>query len=440
MIDREHDLPITRQAECCCVSRMQHLLPATRPMPEADLAIMRRLDRLHLEFALRRGRGMLKGLLGADEEPDRPPSCENADAADGDRGAVSPSAHDEAGTRAQDLSVSAARQGDHAPEPGLNTDRSYVPMARGSVYLAVVLDWASRRVLSWRVSITMEAAFCVETLQDALAKHGKPEIFNTDQGSQFTGAAFTGVLADNGIAISMDGKGAWRDNVFVERLWRSVKYEEVYLRAYDSVGDARTSIGRYLDFYNRRRPHSSLDGMTPSIKPTSPRCPPLGSLTQADAPLIDAENLFRQPGPPQYLLHTKLPRWPANPFLSPPIADRPELFREAFGDEQGRCCRLLPNCQKRLIGRRIIPTARFLDAVECNDHKPLRHVAFKCRQLAGGEESAAIRLKRSCYSRSVFSGEGISIVNCHFGHNIGWRCALRPQSRCEACADRQTGN
>ena len=109
----------------------------------------------------------------------------------------------------------------------------------------------------------MEAAFCVETLEDALARHGKPEIFNTDQGSQFTGAAFTGVLAGHGIAISMDGKGAWRDNVFVERLWRSVKYEEVYLHAYQSVGEARNSIGRYLDFYNRRRPHSSLDGGTP---------------------------------------------------------------------------------------------------------------------------------------------------------------------------------
>ena len=129
--------------------------------------------------------------------------------------------------------------------------------------LAAVLDWATRRVLSWRLSITMEAAFCIETLEDALARHGKPEIFNTDQGSQFTGAAFTGVLANNGIAISMDGRGAWRDNVFVERLWRSVKYEEVYLRAYDSVSEARNSIGRYLDFYNRRRPHSSLDGGTP---------------------------------------------------------------------------------------------------------------------------------------------------------------------------------
>ena len=142
-------------------------------------------------------------------------------------------------------------------------DITYIPMAKGYMYLAVVLDWFSRCVLSWGVSITMEAAFCVETLEDALAHHGKPDIFNTDQGSQFTGAAFTGALAENGIAISMDGKGAWRDNVFVERLWRSVKYEEVYLKAYDSAGEARASIGRYLAFYNGRRPHSSLDGRTP---------------------------------------------------------------------------------------------------------------------------------------------------------------------------------
>ena len=119
---------------------------------------------------------------------------------------------------------------------------TYIPMARGFIYLAVVLDWFSRRVPSWRVSM---------------------EIFNTDQGSQFTGAAFTGVLIKNEIAVSMDVRGAWRDNVFVERLWRSVKYEEVYLRAYESVSDARASIGRYLDFYNGRRPRSSLDGITP---------------------------------------------------------------------------------------------------------------------------------------------------------------------------------
>jgi len=142
-------------------------------------------------------------------------------------------------------------------------DITYVPMARGFVYLVVVLDWFSRCILSWRLSITMEAAFCVEALEDALAHHGKPEISNTDQGSQFTGTAFTGVLIHKGIAISMDGKGAWRDNVFVERLWRSIKYEEVYLRAYDSVSEARASIGRYIGFYNERRPHTSLDGMTP---------------------------------------------------------------------------------------------------------------------------------------------------------------------------------
>ena len=142
-------------------------------------------------------------------------------------------------------------------------DITYIPMAKGFVYLAAVVDVFSRRVLAHRVSITMEAAFCVEALEEALAKHGKPEIFNTDQGSQFTSADFTGVLLDAKIAISMDGKGAWRDNVFVERLWRSVKYEEVYLRAYNTVGEARASLGRYLDFYNGRRPHSSLDGITP---------------------------------------------------------------------------------------------------------------------------------------------------------------------------------
>jgi putative transposase len=142
-------------------------------------------------------------------------------------------------------------------------DITYIPMARGFVYLAAVVDWFSRRVLAWRLSITMEAAFCIEALEEALARHDKPEIFNTDQGSQFTSLAFTGVLIENGIVISMDGKGSWRDNVFVERLWRTVKYGEVYLRAYETVSEARTSISIYLDFYNSRRPHSSLDRHTP---------------------------------------------------------------------------------------------------------------------------------------------------------------------------------
>jgi putative transposase len=137
-------------------------------------------------------------------------------------------------------------------------DITYIPMARGFVYLAAVMDWFSRRVLAWRLSITLEVEFCLEAVEEALAKYGRPEIFNTDQGSQFTSAAFTSLLLENTIAISMDGRGSWRDNVFVERLWRSVKYEEVYLHAYDTVGQARASLGRYLDFYNPASQHPSV--------------------------------------------------------------------------------------------------------------------------------------------------------------------------------------
>ncbi|WP_136623864.1 IS3 family transposase [Bradyrhizobium centrolobii] len=261
MIDREHGLPITKQAEVLKISRGSvYYLP--RPVSPADLAIMRRLDRLHLEFPFA-GSRMLRDLLAAE-------------------GCKIGRRHVKTLMRRMGIEALYRRPRTTKPEPGHKIypyllrgieitrpnqvwamDITYIPMARGFVYLAVVLDWFSRRVLSWRVSITMEAAFCVETLEDALACHGKPEIFNTDQGSQFTGAAFTGVLASQGIAISMDGRGAWRDNVFVERLWRSVKYEEAYLRAYDTVSDARASIGRYLDFYNGRRPHSSLDRGTP---------------------------------------------------------------------------------------------------------------------------------------------------------------------------------
>ena len=261
MIDPAHDLSITKQAETLNISRGSvYYLP--RPVSATDLEVMRRLDRLHLEFPFA-GSRMLQGLLVAE-------GCKIG------RRHVK--------TLMQRMGIEALyrRPRTTKPEPGHKIypyllrpmaitrpnqvwamDITYIPMARGFVYLAVVLDWFSRRVLSWRVSITMEAAFCIETLEDALARFGKPDIFNTDQGSQFTGTAFTGVLIKNAIAISMDGKGAWRDNVFVERLWRSVKYEEVYLRAYDSVSEARASIGRYLNFYNVRRPHSSLDGMTP---------------------------------------------------------------------------------------------------------------------------------------------------------------------------------
>jgi putative transposase len=142
-------------------------------------------------------------------------------------------------------------------------DITYIPMARGFVYLAAVVDWFSRRVLAWKLSITMDVSFCIEALEEALSNYGKPEIFNTDQGSQFTSEAFTGRLKKEGIQISMDGKGRWCDNVFVERLWRSLKYEEVYLHAYESVSETRTKIGRYIEFYNERRPHSSLKAQTP---------------------------------------------------------------------------------------------------------------------------------------------------------------------------------
>ena len=142
-------------------------------------------------------------------------------------------------------------------------DMTYVPMARGFVYLVAVLDWFSRKVLAWRLSITLETGPCVEALSEALARHGTPEIMNTDQGSQFTSLAFLQALQTAKIAISMDGKGAWRDNVFVERLWRTIKYEEVYLRAYRSVSEARRGLRRYLAFYNRQRPHSALGGQTP---------------------------------------------------------------------------------------------------------------------------------------------------------------------------------
>ena len=223
---------------------------------------MKQIDKLHTEFPFA-GSRMLRRLLAFNGSKVGRRHVKTLMRRMGIEALIPQAAHDETRARPHDLSVSAARLEVTKPNQVWAMDITYIPMARGFVYLAVVLDWFSRRVLSWRVSITMEADFCVAALEEALARHGKPDIFNTDQGSQFTGSAFTGVLKAHDIKISMDGKGAWRDNVFVERLWRSVKYEEVYLRAYDSVSEAREGIGRYLDLYNRRRPHSSLDDQTP---------------------------------------------------------------------------------------------------------------------------------------------------------------------------------
>ena len=261
MIDREHELPLARQAALLKLSRSS-LYYRPRPVTPADLAVMRRIDELHLDYPFA-GSRMLRDLL---------------------RGEGIATGRQRVAMMMKRMGIEAIyrRPNTSKPAPGHKIypyllrglaierpnhawamDITYIPMARGFVYLAAVIDWFSRRVLSWRVSITMEVAFCLEAVEEALARHGRPEIFNTDQGSQFTSADFTGLLLDNAIAISMDGKGAWRDNVFVERLWRSVKYEEVYLKAYDSVGEARASIGRYLNFFNRKRPHSSLDARTP---------------------------------------------------------------------------------------------------------------------------------------------------------------------------------
>jgi putative transposase len=262
MIDRDHRLSLGRQARALGISRGSvYTLP--RPTPDADLALMRRIDELHLEYPFA-GSRMLKGLLKAE-------------------GHQAGRLHVSTLMKKMAIEALYRRPNTSKPAPGHTVypyllrnvavarpnqvwamDITYIPMARGFVYLAAVVDWFSRKVLAWRLSIALSADFCVEALEEALDRHGRPEIFNTDQGSQFTSADFINVLKNAGIAISMDGKGAWRDNVFVERLWRTVKYEEVYLRAYSAVSEARASIGRYLDFYNETRPHSSLGGRTPN--------------------------------------------------------------------------------------------------------------------------------------------------------------------------------
>ena len=261
MIDRTHPLPISRQAEALGMARSTvYALP--RPISDRDLDLMKRIDRLHLELPYA-GSRMLRDLLAQD-------------------GIKVGRKH--VATLMKRMGIEALyrkpkttkKHPQHRVYPyllrGLNINRpnqvfamdiTYIPMARGFVYLVAVLDWTSRKVLSWRVSITMDVHFCLEALEEAINVHGVPEIVNTDQGSQFTSQAFTGLLKQHGIRISMDGKGAWRDNVFIERLWRSVKYEEVYLHAYDTVSDSRAGIGRYFNLYNRRRPHSSLKGKTP---------------------------------------------------------------------------------------------------------------------------------------------------------------------------------
>lgn len=261
MIDRTHALPLTRQAAALGISRgAVYYVP--RPTSAWDLALMRRIDALHLDFPFA-GARLLRRLL-------------RREGIEVGRRRV--------GTLMLQMGIAAVcpqpetsrRHRGHPVYPYLLRNRTitrpndvwamditYIPMAHGFVYLAAVMDWASRRVLSWRVSITMDSTFCLAAVEEAIARYGRPTIFNTDQGAQFTSAAFTGLLLHQAIQISMDGRGCWRDNIFVERLWRSLKYEEIYLHGYDAVSAATAGIGRYFTLYNTRRPHSSLADQTP---------------------------------------------------------------------------------------------------------------------------------------------------------------------------------
>jgi len=261
MMNRLHPLSVTKQAKVLGISRGS-VYYHPKPISEYDQGLMTRMDRLHMAWPFA-GARMLRDLLRQE-------------------GFAVGRKH--VGTLMRRMGLEALyqkpkttqRHPAHQVYPYLlrhlaitrvnhvwAMDVTYLSMAKGFVYLVAVVDWATRRVLAWRVSITMDVQFCLDAVEEAIERYGRPDIMNTDQGSQFTSHGFTGLLKAQGIRISMDGRGAWRDNVFVERLWRSVKYEEVYLHAYDSVAEARAGVARYFQFYNSRRPHSSLTSQTP---------------------------------------------------------------------------------------------------------------------------------------------------------------------------------
>jgi putative transposase len=261
MIDRNGKLSISRQAKLLGISRGSvYYLP--QGLNEAELALMRQLDELHLEHPFMGARQLVRQLRRLGFEVGR--------------------LHVRTLMLRMGIQAMAPQPGGSKPAPGHKVypyllrnvavvrvnqvwalDTTYIPMRQGFVYLTAIVDVASRRVMAHKVAITLEACHAKEILQQALARHGTPEIVNTDQGSQFTAEEFTAVVLASGAKLSMDGRGAWRDNVFVERLWRSVKYEHVYKHAYANVAAARTKIGAYLDWYNKDRAHSSIDDQTP---------------------------------------------------------------------------------------------------------------------------------------------------------------------------------
>ena len=263
MIDREHPLPVVQQCQILALARSS-VYAVPQPVSAATLALMRQMDELHLQHPFA-GSRMLRDLLRL-------------------QGVIVGRKH--VATLMRRMGIEALYQHPRTtrPHPGhtvfpyLLRDReitapnqvwamdiTYIPMRRGFLYLAAVLDWATRRVLAWRLSNSMTVDLCLETLEAAIHDWGLPQILNTDQGSQFTGTAFVGLVQSHGIQLSMDGKGAWRDNLFIERLWKSVKYEEVYLHGYDSVPEAQRGLATYFMFYNQGRPHTALDGQTPDM-------------------------------------------------------------------------------------------------------------------------------------------------------------------------------
>jgi putative transposase len=261
MIDRAHIVPLTRQSEILELSRSGLYYEATS-VNARDLELMRCIDELHLKYPFMGSRSIRDQLQGMGHRVGR----------------------EHVSTLMKKMGIAALYHKPRLSKPHpehtvypylLNgveitsanhvwaSDLTYIPMARGFCYLVAIMDWASRKVLAWRLSNTLDASFCTEALEEALRNFGTPDIFNTDQGSQFTSDAFVGILRSHGIAISMDGKGRWLDNVFVERLWRSVKYEDVYLKAYTSLAEARQGLREYFEFYNSQRRHQSLDRRTP---------------------------------------------------------------------------------------------------------------------------------------------------------------------------------
>jgi putative transposase len=261
MIDRTHPLPVTAQARLLGLSRSSVYYEPVATS-ERDLALMAAIDEVHTElpfYGIRRIRDELA-----------------------DRGLAVGRGHLATLMRTMGITAIYPKRRTSVPAPGHKlypyllrdlqiteaghvwcADITYLPLARGFCYLTAIMDWASRRVLSWRLSNTLDASFCIEALQEALERYDPPQVFNTDQGAQFTSDGFTGLLASCGVAISMDGRGRWLDNVFIERLWRSVKYEEVYLKAYENLSEARRELRDYFAFYNLRRKHQGLDGRTP---------------------------------------------------------------------------------------------------------------------------------------------------------------------------------